>query len=216
MEQTPHRSHDTRQHHDRDTNAESALAIDTRIYDVSRNVQRRTPFSRATIDQHSDWQRARYPWLFEMRPTAEAPDINYRNIVQDDQESIKRLLEDKKMHFEERCLRYRELDSQVELLTLYAYSNWTVKMAEHENGSGDNGKKEFFRRLKEELRIDFEEVRDERMRRLDERRMASLRRDCVREGRKRYYAWWEKRWYEYDEGEGKWCERVVDSEEDGF
>ena len=151
MEQTPRRSQDTQQHHDRGTNAESALAIDPRIYDVSRNVQRRAPFSQATIDQHSDWQRARYPWLFEIRPIAEAPDINYRNIIQDDQESIKRLLEDEKMHFEERCLRYREIDSQVELLTLYAYSNWTRKMAEHANESGDDVKKEFLKELKEEL-----------------------------------------------------------------
>lgn len=100
------------------------------------------------------------PWLFETQNSREdPPDINYREIILDDQETIDYLLKaDSNMHFGERCLEYQRQDVWVESEVLHEYKSWAIAMS---TGSTDECRTEFFSGLQQELFIDCETVTQE-------------------------------------------------------
>ena len=71
-----------------------------------------------------------HPWIYDTDiPTAEPPDINYKNLIRGDQKEIDDLLEDDGIHFTERCLRYQALDVELKEALLGEYGAWKIGRA---------------------------------------------------------------------------------------
>lgn len=85
-----------------------------------------------------------YPWKFEIRPRANPPDINYRDIIENDGYDVEHLLEDESRHFTKRCLRYQVYDKNLEAALLGEYASWVEQMRKHTSTKDEENRAKFF------------------------------------------------------------------------
>ena len=88
-------------------------------------------------------RKIRKPWRYDTeKPLAEPPDINYREMIIDDQEMMNEVLQRKNLHFSQRCLEYQTLDLGLEWELLGEYEVWTKSMLSHAQEAGETKREE--------------------------------------------------------------------------
>ena len=100
--------------------------------------------------------RIKQPWLYEIKtPITDPPDINYRTLIIDDQETIDELLENRAIHFVERIEEYRRQDTSLEVEILGKYQAWIQSMKDHGANIGNKAHEDFLQGLQDEVEEDF-------------------------------------------------------------
>ena len=157
------------------------------------------------------WQkvdRIKKPWKYDIsRPLSEPPDINYREIILDDQESIKTLFENEELHFTERCLRYQTLDILVEDRLIMEYRDWNTEMV-YIGKQRNRSKREraFYEGLKAALSQDENEVVDEIIQHQHKTGMREAESARQRHGQHEFFHMQDQCWYFYDKNTQQWQE----------
>lgn len=146
------------------------------------------------------------PWCFETgRSLAELPDINYRKIILDDQESLEQLLVPGRHHFQEKCLLYQKYDVELEVNLLFAYKTWCGAMKTSSKAGNAEEREDFFRSLRSSLLEDVKDVCNELWRHWhDEDMRRGITSSAVNEGSGRFFHMHHRCWFYYDEKDDAW------------
>ena len=106
--------------------------------------------------------RIKQPWPQEIKtPITDRPDINYRKLIIDDQETIDELLENRALHFVERIEEYRRQDTSLEVEILGKYQDWIQSMKDHGANIENKAHEDFLQGLQDEVKEDFRLVSKE-------------------------------------------------------
>lgn len=177
-------------------------------HDGTATEQSQTSYSFEEEDVFQKVDRIKKPWKYETgRLIAEPPDINYRQIILDDQESIKLLFENTELHFTERCLRYQTLDILVEDKLIMEYLDWNTEMMYiGKQETWTKRERAFNEGLKAALTEDEKEVVDEINQLQHETGMREAQKARQRHGQHEFFHMHDQCWYFYDKNIGQWQE----------